>query len=80
MYQYRITVNDTVGKIVDYLPNDDWKLVGGIYEERGLVATLERRFVTDTSILDYFGGELPKGYLKLKDTVICPWEVFAEMK
>lgn len=80
MYQYRITVNGNVGAILNNYPSEEWTKIANIFEERGINATLERRLITDTGILEFFGGELPQGYMRLKDKVVCNWEVLAEME
>lgn len=79
MYQYRITVNDVSGPITEY-PGDKWANTAEQSDERGYSAKLERRLVTDLGLLDFFPDGLPKGYLKLKDQIVCAWETFAEIR
>ena len=76
-YQYRITVNDQQ-HITDNYPGEQWERIAQVQEERGFNAKLERRLITDVSILPML--ENAKGYLKLKGKVICPWEVLAELQ
>ncbi len=75
-YQYRMTVDGVVGKVQATYPGDHWALVSQSCEDRGLVATLERRLVTDVSILD-FGDIGP--HMRLGDKVVCGWDVVAEL-
>ena len=78
MYQYRIEVNGTARLHRDY-PGEVWSRAAEAAEERGLVATLERRLVTDESILEYFDGTLPEGWIQLGGKVATAWEVFAQV-
>lgn len=77
-YQYRITVNNSQGQITDNYPGDQWSNIAGVQEDRGIHAILERRLITDETILPMLTNS--KGYLKLKDKVICPWEIIAELQ
>lgn len=76
-YQYRITLNDNQYPITDEHPGDQWSIIAANQEERGYHAILERRLITDESILPML--ENPAGYLNLKGKVICPWEIRAEL-
>lgn len=75
-YQYRMTVDGVVGTIQTTYPGDHWSLVAQTCEDRGLCATLERRLVTDASILD-FGDIGP--HMRLGDKVVCSWDLIAEL-
>jgi hypothetical protein len=77
MFQYRVTVNGNIGKVVDKYPSEQWARVAETCEERGYCAKLERRLITDTEILDLVVDNT--GYMKLGNRVACPWEVIAEM-
>lgn len=76
-YQYRITVNGSIGPVLTTYPGEHWSHVATCSEDRGLTATLERRLVTDTSILELLTDAT--GYLKLGNTVLCPWETQGAM-
>jgi hypothetical protein len=77
-YQYRITLNNNQYPITDNYPGDQWSQIAEHQEERGYHAILEKRLITDESILPLLTN--PTGYLKLKDnTVICPFETIAEL-
>jgi hypothetical protein len=78
MYQYRIEVDGTAHLHRDY-PGEVWARAAEAAEERGLVATLHRRLVTDLGILDYFDGQLPEGWLQLGGKIATAWEVFAQV-
>ena len=78
MYQYRIEVNGTTHLHRDY-PGEVWARAAEAAEERGLVATLHRRLVTDWIILEYFDGQLPEGGLQLCGKIATRWEVFAQV-
>jgi hypothetical protein len=77
-YQYRITVNNNQSPITDIYPGNQWSKIAQHQQERGYHATLERRLITDESILPLLAN--PKGYLKLKDMVICPFQIMAELQ
>ncbi|KKL99682.1 hypothetical protein LCGC14_1812000 [marine sediment metagenome] len=77
-YQYRITVEAQVGKILDKLPSEQWEFALHVCEERGMIAKLEWRLITDEGILPLL--EDARRFIKLKDgRVICPWEILAGM-
>lgn len=75
MFQYRIIVNTVEGQILENIP-DCWSFICGIMEQRGQNARLERRLVTDKSILPLLTDT--KGWVVLRDTVVSPWEILAE--
>lgn len=77
MYQYRITVNESQGSITENYPAEQWKRIFEVIESRGGKATLERRLITDVSILSLLTDT--KGYIKFKEKVICPFEILAEL-
>lgn len=77
-YQYRISHRETVGPIVDSLPGARWAFVANATEERGGTAVLERRLVTDDSILPLLIDAT--GWLVLGGTAVSPWEVFAKIE
>jgi hypothetical protein len=79
MYQYRITVNNTVGAVVSTPMFAEWARAAEACEERGMPARLERRLVTDLDILDFFGGDMPAGWMRLGARIVTNWEVFAEI-
>jgi len=78
MYQYLIEVGGTTHLHRDY-PGEVWARAAEAAEERGLVATLHRRLVTDESILDFFDGVLPNGWLQLGGKIATSWEVWAQV-
>lgn len=78
-YQYRITVNESQGPIVDKCPSEQWAKIAERWDFRGGIrALLERRLITDTDILPLLGGK-PDGYIVLGEMVICPWENFGQL-
>ena len=79
MFQYRITLNGNKYEILDYCPTEQWGKIAEVSDNRRLKARLERRLITDDSILPML--EDTKGYIKLKDgRVVCPFEVIAEIE
>lgn len=75
--QYRITVNGSQGEITDHIDNQRWEKICDVCEDRGLYAKLERRLITDKTILQMI--EDKTGYMELdENTVICPWDILAE--
>jgi len=77
-HQYRITLNNTQYSITDEYPGDQWSQIAENQQERGYHAILERRLITDETILPLLAN--PKGYLKLKDMVITPFQIIAELQ
>ena len=77
MNQYRITVGTAQGAILNTCPSEQWSNIADTVEERGYNATLERRLITDESILPLLTDRT--GYINLKGKVFCPWEVIAEL-
>ncbi len=79
MYQYRIRVNDA-WHIYEEYPKEKWENLVEVSEYRGgFNAKLERRLITDDSILTTIENE--KGYIKIRNNqLICPWEFVAEIK
>lgn len=77
-YQYRITVEGATSGVLDGYPGLQWTNTTDHCEDRGLIATLERRLVTDADILELLTDAT--GYKKLGNRVVCPWEIVAEMK
>jgi len=75
-YQYRVSVDGTVGAIIDQLP-PHWGRIAEAAEERGVPAILERRLVTDVSILPSL--TCARGWIILGQTVISPWDVLASV-
>lgn len=76
-HQYRITVNDAQGPIVDAIADGQWEQVAQVAEDRGYSAKLERRLVTDDSFFTMNGGPVA-GYMRLPNgVVIGQWEVMA---
>lgn len=78
MYQYRLTVNGSVGAVLNTYPGDQWSRIADVCEERGLCAIFERRLITDTEILDLVCDTT--GYIKIGAKVACAWEIMAEMR
>lgn len=78
MYQYRITVNQQQGKITDMYPGEQWSYVAQAIEDRGGYAIFERRLITDKDILPLLSDS--RGFITLKDKVVCPWEDLAVME
>ena len=74
-YQYRVTVNGTQGPIEAY-PGEKWTRIGDMIEERGGKATLERRFVTDKTFLEF----KPDNVIVLGEKVITRWSIVAELE
>ncbi|HHX70981.1 MAG TPA: hypothetical protein GX708_23395 [Gallicola sp.] len=78
-YQYRITVNQQQGNILDFFPNEQWQRITEIENQRGIDAKLERRLITDTSIFPLLTD--PSGYMRLNNNIIVsPWQTIAEFK
>jgi hypothetical protein len=77
-YQYRITLNNTQSPITDNYPGDQWSQIAENQQERGYHAILERRLITDESILPLLTNST--GYIKLKDKVISPFTIIAELQ
>lgn len=77
-YQYRITVEGATSGVLDGYPGLQWANTTEQCEERGLIAKLERRLVTDASILELV--EDITGYMRVGNRYACPWEILAEMK
>lgn len=77
-YQYRIEANGTPGPILNSLPSPQWSFVSQCIEDRGGLARLYRRLVTDADIMP--GITDPAGYVVMGNRVACPWEVFAEVE
>lgn len=75
--QFRVTVHGTTGPIVDHIP-DNWSEIARYIENRGGTAALERRLITDKSILPMLADTT--GYIVIGDIVICPWEVLAKLE
>ena len=78
MYQYQVSVNGALGFVTDYYPELSWARIAQLLEVRGGHAKLYRRLVTDLDILESLVDLT--GYIVLRDKVICPWEVFAEIE
>jgi len=76
--QYRVEVNGTTGPIQGY-PGEQWERVAQAIEDRGGLARLYCRLVTDHGILPMLGDDRA-GWLVLKDKVISPWDVLAEIE
>jgi hypothetical protein len=79
MQQYRVTVNDSVGKIVDSLPSEQWTHATDVVEDRGGIATLERRFIFAADYVAEWAAD-PSQFIQLKDKCISKWEVFAQVE
>lgn len=75
---YRITVDNCIGPVLNSYPADQWARVAEACEERGMYARLERRLVTDAGILELV--EDTTGYIHIGARVLCPWEIIAEMR
>jgi hypothetical protein len=77
-YQYRVTVNGNTGDIVDTLPSERWENIAQVMEDRGGLATLERRIVTNASILPMLASM--DGWTVLPDGVVVgPWYILAQL-
>ena len=74
-YQYRIIVNDCEGEVGNASVMDRWESIAASIEERGYTAELQRRLVTNISILPMLSN--PDGYKSIGKMVICPWETWA---
>lgn len=77
-YQYRIEANGTTGPVKDSLPSPEWSFATECIEDRGGIARLYRRLVTDADIMP--GITDPTGYIVMGSRVACPWEIFAEVE
>jgi hypothetical protein len=76
--QYRVTVNGAESTISSEYPGEKWERIANVWEERGgITAKLERRLITDSSILSLVN---PEGYIQLGATVACPWETLASLE
>lgn len=73
--QYRITVGGQSSGVLDVYPGERWNAAAPTYEERGLCAVFERRLITDLDILELV--EDTRGYVRIGDRVVCPWEIIA---
>lgn len=80
-YQYRITVNGSE-RTSDYYPDEQWNKIFEQSEFRGgITAKLERRLITTPVILKMVEDAEQKGYIQIdNNTVVCPWEVLAEIE
>lgn len=79
MMQFRITVNDNVGKIVESMPTDQWTHATDVVEDRGGIATLERRFIFNADYVAEYAAD-PAQFIQLKDKCISKWEVFSQVE
>lgn len=77
-YNYRITVGDSTTYHTDY-PGDLWSHNFEAIAERGYTAKFERQFVCGLGMLGFFPDELPKGWIRLPDRIICDWQTIAEI-
>lgn len=77
MFQYRISIGDAQGVILDVYPQEQWERIAPIVVERGGRAILERRLVTTVDILPMLTCAV--GYVRAGSVVVCPWEIFAEV-
>lgn len=77
-YQYRITVNGDARMRPAY-PGEQWSRVSDACDDRGYTAKLERRLITDLSMLNFYPDGLPAGWARIGERIICAWEVLAEI-
>lgn len=78
-YQYRLKVNGAIGPIMNTYPGEQWTKIASAIDDRGGIATFERRLITGSDILPMLTD--PTGFIKLKDNVvICPWETMAQLQ
>lgn len=79
MYQYRVTVNQAQGPILEHIP-DNWPQIGETLEERGGYAKLERRSVEDTAEMEEILSDPDNAqyWIVLGNKCLSPWEIFAE--
>ena len=78
-YRYKITV-DGQSKLCDNAHY--WSSVARMMDERGYHGILERQLVTDDMDYPYHYGFIDSdfpGMIRLKDKVLMPWEVIAEI-
>jgi hypothetical protein len=77
-YQYRITVNDSTGPILDENPAEQWSKAAQYIEDRGGICTLHRRFVSDKQYVEDWGRD---DMTVLRNGVaFTKWEVWAEVE
>jgi len=76
--QYRLLINGVQSAVMDHYPADQWQQAAAMVEARGGKCTLERRLITDDSILPLLAN--PVGYICVGNMVICPWEIIAEVE
>lgn len=79
-YQYRITVNGTVGSIINEYPGGErWSSICDVIEARGGKALLEQRLVAAGDMRKLV-GDAP-GYIPVEVDgelfTVCPWEYLA---
>lgn len=77
-YQYRIKANGAESQVLDSCPSDQWAFAAQGIEDRGGVATLERRLITDESIFPML--VTPAGWKRLGAVVVGPWAIIAEVE
>ena len=73
--QYRITINGTVKMLSEYPKN--WGEIAYNCDERGATAILESRSIFELDYLELV--EHRDGHIILKDKVITPWQVRAQI-
>ncbi len=83
MTGYRITLNDAVSQWPQY-PGERWEEIAAHCEARGWTAKLERQhvfvFESETDSAAYISGLTnPRGFIRLKNRVACPWETLATL-
>lgn len=82
--QYKMTVNNSQSKPGGAEVLDRWNEYKDTINERGWEAKLERRLVTDNSMLEFMGDDRDSwkadGWMifENKNMVISPWETIAE--
>ena len=77
-FQYRISYNGAESQVLDTLPGEQWSKAAQAVEDRGGIATLHRRLVTDADIMELLTDS--SGWIVLKDKVIEPWQILAQME
>jgi hypothetical protein len=77
-YQYRITCNGAIGNVTDDYPGEQWSKAADMVDERGGIATLYRRLITDADIMELLADST--GWMVLKGRAIEPWQTLAQME
>lgn len=74
--QYRITVNNTPGQIIDTYPDEQWSRIAEASENHTMTATFERRLVSE------YQPEIEALYpgMKAGPLYVSHWQTIAEIE